>query len=544
MCVFRCCLAISFLIATVSAQQVQPNPGVAVQVSAERLFAHIRILASDEFEGRGPGSHGEDKTVEYLIAQFRKAKLLPGNPDGTYIQSVPLTVLNSHGSIRFHSAKEDYSLSENEALVYSLRVSPLVEFNHLPVVFAGYGVSDPAAGWDDYKGLDVRGKLVLVLQNDVRADAHDPEHAQPHVPALQRHYYTNIHVKIAEAERRRAAAVLLIAPPAQSDAAWNGQVSRSQELFRLSSESPALVMQGFVRRVGLDRVLTGTDWSYEKLVKAAGGPDFHGLQLDVVVSAKADTTSRQVTSRNVVALLPGADAKLAREYIVYSAHWDAFGMDPKRTGDKIYHGALDDAGGVAQLLEIARVFRSAFPQPRRSVLFLVTTGEERGLLGSNHYVKEPLYALKSTIAVINLDALQPFGRTSDLESVGGQSSLDRDLGALAKAGGRVFAVTNSPLFYSSDQAPFAIAGVPAIFVASGDTDLKGTTMIQEKLAEAGKCIHQPCDVPHDDWDLTGSAEDTQLWFRLGYMVAQGSTEPGWNDDSLWKPVREKMLKTH
>ena len=246
---------------------------------------------------------------------------------------------------------------------------------------------------------------------------------------------------------------------------------------------------------------------------------------------------RRFESHNVLARIRGSDARLQKEYVIYTAHWDAFGRDPSRIGDQIFNGALDDAGGTAQLIEIARSLRSAQIRPRRSILFIATTAEEKGLIGFRYYVAHPTFPLRDTVAVINLDAIQVFGSPADMVSVGGQTSLDAELGRIARSNGRTFAVPDSAFYYNSDQAPFAIAGVPAIFPGSGYLPIEGNKAIRERYAKSLRCVHQPCDEVQNDWDLTGAAEDAFMWLQLGYTVAQSNAKPEWNSDSIWRTVR-------
>jgi hypothetical protein len=432
-----------------------PVPENLAPIRVDRILQHIRTLASDDFEGRGPGSDGETKTIQYLVQQFRSFGLQPGNPDGTYLQRVPISILRSQGEASFRAKSGVVQSVPREAiLVYSYRASPVVNLEHTEVMFAGYGVSVPAAGWDDYGAADVRGKTVLILGNDPRAEQINPAAAMPPIPTLYRHYHTNRLVKVEEAARRGAAAVILVRASSEGDPVWQGVVNAQRELA-LATGSDRLhpPVEAMIRSAALDHILTGTDYNYAKLAAAAAQHGFRVLPLPITADFAVRNVERRFESHNVVARLAGSDRALQEQHVIYTSHWDALGRDPSRSGDQMFHGALDDAGGTAQLLEIARSFASAPVAPRRSILFLATTAEEKGLIGSRYYVDHPLYPLSNTVAEINLDGVQAFGSPADMVSVGGQSSLDAELERIARLNGRVFAVLDSALYYQLRPSP-------------------------------------------------------------------------------------------
>jgi Peptidase family M28/PA domain len=517
------------------------DPENFAPIRADRILQHIRTLASDDFEGRGPGSDGETKTIQYLVQQFRSFGLQPGNPDGTYLQRVPISILRPQGEASFRTKSGVVLAVPREAiLVYSYRASPVVNLTHTEVMFAGYGVSAPGAVWDDYGTTDIRGKTVLILANDPRAEEINPAAAMPPIPPLYRHYHTNRLVKVQEAARRGAAAVILVRPKNEGDPIWQGFVNGQRELaLAMGSGRLHPPVEGVIRAAALDDLLTGTDYNDAKLAAAAARPGFRAFPLPITADFAVRNLERRLESHNVVARLAGSDRALQKQYVIYTAHWDALGRDPSRSGDQIFNGALDDAGGTAQLLEIARSFASARVGPRRSILFLATTAEEKGLIGSRYYVDHPLYPLGNTVAVINLDGVQAFGSPADMVSLGGQSSLDAELERIVRLNGRVFAVRDSALYYYSDQAPFAVAGVPAIFPASGQLPVEGNKTIRERFTRSLERIHQPSDEVQDDWDLTGAAQDALMWLQLGYSVAQSNTKPEWNSDSIWRTIRKR-----
>jgi hypothetical protein len=313
-----------------------PDPKNFAPIGADRILQHIRTLASDDFEGRGPGSDGETKAIKYLVQQFRTLGLQSANTDGTYLQRVPISILRSQGEASFHTKSGAVQAVPREAiLVYSYRASPIVSLKHTEVMFAGYGVSAPAAGWDDYGAADIRGKTVLILVNDPRAEEINPAAAMPPIPPLYRHYHTNRIVKVEEATRRGAAAVILVRTSNEGDPMWQGVVNSQRELA-LATGSGRLhpPVEGMIRSAALDHILTGTDYNYAKLAVAAARHGFRALPLPITADFAVRNIERRLESHNVVARLAGGDRALQKQYVVYTSHWDALGHDPSRSGDQ------------------------------------------------------------------------------------------------------------------------------------------------------------------------------------------------------------------
>ncbi|HQY06902.1 MAG TPA: M28 family peptidase, partial [Lacunisphaera sp.] len=392
--------------AVVSALATDPAP----VISAARLLAHTKILASDEFEGRAPGSPGEEKTVAYLVNEFRQLGLAPGNPDGTYIQNAPLVGITSTPSLAFTIDGRTLTLENiNDFVGPSSRLTPHVAARDTDVVFVGYGIVAPEYGWDDYKGVDVRGKTVVMLINDPPVTTADGQLDATMFKGKAMTYYGRWTYKYEIAAAKGAAACLIVhetAPAAYPFAVVvNSWTRENFEISTPSLNAGNVAMQGWLTLDAARRLFTAAGKDYDRAKAAAVRPDFQPITLGAKASFTVDNVLRPVASRNVVALLPGADPQLRDEYIIYTAHWDHLGRDPRLPGDQIFNGAADNAAGVAVLLELARAFTELPPdqRPKRSILFLSVTAEEKGLLGSRYYAQDPLYPLAKTLANINMD---------------------------------------------------------------------------------------------------------------------------------------------
>jgi Zn-dependent M28 family amino/carboxypeptidase len=527
-------------------------------IKADSILQHIKVLAADEFEGRGPGTRGEDRSIAYLTDQFRALGLKPGNPDGTYVQDVPLVGFQAtevRGSFRAGQQTIDLAFPKNFVAV-SRRMAPKVEVQDSGVVFVGYGVVAPEYGWDDYKGLDVRGKTLIMLVNDPPVlDPKDPSKLDPAVfKGRAMTYYGRWTYKYEIGSEKGAAAVVLIheeGPAGYPFAVVQGSWSR--ENFDIAQtdggDAPRRpAVEGWIDSPTAEALFRAAGADLAALKKAAIRRDFHPVLLDAKANFAVGNRFRRVQSHNVVARLEGSDQALKDQYVIYTAHWDHLGRDPKLSGDQVYNGAADNASGVAAVLEIARGFTRIQPPPRRSILFLMVTAEEKGLLGSKYYATHPLYPLERTLADINLDVINLWGRTRDAISIGmGQSTLDDLLVELARGRGRTVSPDAEPekgYYYRSDHFEFAKEGVPAIDPKGGRQCLdKPAGYAQRKHDEyTAKDYHKVSDEVKPDWDLSGAAEDARLMLELGYRVAEGDRFPAWKPDSEFRARREAMLK--
>jgi Zn-dependent M28 family amino/carboxypeptidase len=523
-------------------------------VDGPEILRHIQVLASDAYEGRGPGTPGEEKTVAYLVEQFKTVGLAPGNPDGTYVQDVPLVGFKTKatGSIRTKAKSFELDFPKDWVAV-SRRTVPEVEVKDSELVFVGYGVVAPEYGWDDYKGLDVRGKTLVMLINDPAVpDPNDPARLdEGSFKGRAMTYYGRWTYKYEIATEKGAAAAIIVHETGPAGYPYEVVAgSWGRENFEIPAADQNRGRPAIEAWMALDTakaVLAATGQDFDALKRAAVRKDFQPVPLSAKADFRAHNTLREIRSKNVVGKLQGTDPKLRDEYVVYTAHWDHLGKDETLKGDQIFNGAADNASGVAALLEIARASYE-LPRCRRSFLFLAVTAEEKGLLGAKFYATHPLYPLEKTVADINMDVMNLWGRTEDVTSVGyGNSTLDDVLTTLARARGRTVGPDAEPekgMFYRSDHFEFAKLGVPAL-------DPKAGTLYRGKPADYGiakraeytaKDYHKPSDEVKDDWDLSGAAEDAQLLLDVGRQVANTEAFPEWKPGTEFRARREAMLR--
>ena len=525
-------------------------------VSAERILAHTKILASDEFEGRAPGSPGEDKTVAYLVAEFQKLGLQPGNPDGSFLQNAALVGITSTPALSFERDGATLPLTViNDFVGPSTRLLPRVEGKDTEVVFVGYGIVAPEFGWDDYKGVDVRGKTVVMLINDPPVT--DPATGQldPKIfGGRAMTYYGRWTYKYEIAAAKGAVACLIVhetGPAAYPYGVVVGSWGRENfEISALDLNAGNVALQAWLTLDAAQRLFSSCGVDFVAAKAEAARRDFRPRPLGTKASFVVENKLRNVASRNVVALLPGSDPKLKDEYIIYTAHWDHLGRDPKMTGDQIFNGAADNAAGLGVLLEIARAYQAlpAGRKPKRSILFLSVTAEEKGLLGSRYYAQNPLYPLNRTLANINIDGANQFGPTSDVVAVGhGASSIDDLAAAIAAEQGRALVGDPRPEFgsyYRSDHFEFAKVGVPAFYGRSGRKFIglpedHADRLINDYVANR---YHKVTDEVQPDWTFVGAAQDTAFLVELGLRLAHGDTWPEWRAGNEFKPKRDAMMQ--
>lgn len=519
-------------------------------ISGDRMLADIRALSSDEFQGRGPGTKGEELSIAYIEKQFRDAGLEPGNPDGTYLQAVPLTGVRPDPSMELAFTGHGTTLHAKYQDDFIAAVRDPVESAKLDadMIFVGYGVQAPEYKWDDFKGVDVRGKVIVMLVNDPpvkKGDELDP--AVFGGKAMT--YYGRWTYKYEKAVQLGAAGCLIVHETAPAAYPW--QVVRSSwggEQFTLGvpAQSAGLV-QGWITHEEALALFKAAGYDYEEMKEKAVSRDFQPVPLGMRARLEIHNTLRTIQSHNVVAKLTGSDPVLKNQYVIYSAHWDHFGIGPVVNGQNIYHGAFDNGSGSAALLELGRAFASLKTRPKRSILFLSVTAEEQGLLGSEYYTEHPLYPLARTAANINMDGTNVLGRTRDITVVGlGQSSLDDVVAAVAREQGRVVRADPQPehgSYYRSDHFSFAKVGVPALDPKAGVDYIGkpagwGITMNDQYTAED---YHKPSDVIKPYWDMSGDVEDCDLYFAVGYRVANAPKMPVWSAKSEFKAIREKSL---
>ena len=522
-------------------------------ISSADLMKHINVLASDEYEGRAPGTKGEDLTVNYLTDQFKKIGLKPGNPDGTWVQAVPLAGFSPQPEFSFQVGGKRMNLKSEDFLARSMRYVPEVKVENSDVVFAGYGVVAPEYGWDDFKGVDVKGKTVVFLINDPAIpDPSDTGKLDDKMfKGKAMTYYGRWTYKIEIASEKGAAAVIIVHETGPAGYPMAALASWRQENFDIRTPDKNMgrvAVESWISDMKARELFSAAGQDFDLLKKAALSRDFKPVTLNAKANIAVRTKLREIDSRNVIALLEGSDPELKNEYVIYTAHWDHMGRDESLKGDQIFNGALDNASGTAVLLEIAEAFTRLKTPPKRSVLFLAVTAEEKGLLGAKYYATNPLYPHARTLANINMDGFNQWGKTKDISIVGyGNSTLDDVLADAIASQGRIIKPDEEPekgYFYRSDHFEFAKQGVPALYTGSGTDFIGKPADYGKKKSDEYTTIdyHKVTDEVKPDWDLAGAIEDTQLLFQVGFRVAQGDKWPEWKPGTEFKAKREAMLK--
>jgi Zn-dependent M28 family amino/carboxypeptidase len=532
-----------------------PPPAAEEAISAAGLLKHIKILASDEFEGRAPGSKGEELSVKYITEQFKALGLKPGNPNGSYTQEVPLAGITGAPTASFTVGGNTTTLKfPDDYVASSARLQPEVKAENTDVVFVGYGIVAPEYGWDDYKNVDVRGKTILMLINDPPIP--DPDDLTKLDPKMFKGramtYYGRWTYKYEIATQKGAAAAVIIhetGPAAYPYAVV--RTSWAKENFEIDAPNKnmdAVPVRSWITLDVAKKLLADSGQDFDALKKAAITKEFRPVSIGAKANFDLKQTVRSFKSHNVVGKIDGSDPKLKDQWVVYTAHWDHLGRHLGLKGDQIFNGALDNASGVASILEIARAHMKLPAPTKRSILFMATTAEEAGLLGAKYYANTPLYPLEKTLADINIDGVNAWGKTSDIEDISdGNSSLDAMLGDAASRHGRVLKSNSQPekgSFYRADHFEFSKLGVPSLYPGTGkDVVGKPPGFGTEKRNEyIAKHYHQPSDEVDPTWDLSGAADDAVLLFEVGDQVANGDKYPEWNPGTEFKAKRDEMIR--
>jgi Zn-dependent M28 family amino/carboxypeptidase len=527
------------------------GPAAALaQIGTNGLITHTRTLASDEFEGRAPGTPGEERTIEYLVAEFKRLGLQPGNPDGTYIQKVPLAGFTSSAEVAIVAADHPLELSlPKDCVAWSRRLVPKVTVPSSEMVFVGYGIVAPEYRWDDYKDVDVHGKIIVMLINDPPVpDPKDPSKLDEKMfNGRAMTYYGRWTYKYEIATAKGAAGAIIIHETGPAGYPWivviGSNTRENMDLRSPDKNMSRVAVEGWMALETAKRLFAATGHDFDTLKQQALRRDFRPISLKAKSSFTVENTMRPIESRNVIARIEGSDPKLRDEYVIYTAHWDHLGRNPKLEGDQIYNGALDNASGTAALLELAKAFSKT--RPKRTIVFLSVTAEEKGLLGAKYYAEHPVYPLERTLANINIDGVNVWGRTRDIGIIGqGQNTLEDLLARLARAQGRTLRPEAEPekgYYYRSDHFEFARKGVPALYIDKGINFIGqppdfGKQKREEYIAND---YHKVSDEMKPDWDLSGAVEDLRLLFQVGYEVAQGAQWPEWKDGSEFKTKRRR-----
>ena len=525
-----------------------PAPAVAA-IDTATIMGHIRVLAHDSLMGRQPGSAGEDKTVAYLESQFKAIGLKPGNTDGTFIQKVPLvgiTVKNSPALTFAKGATSKTLKWRDDYVAWTKHVAPTAALNKSELVFVGYGVEAPEFGWDDFKGMDVAGKTLVMLVND------PPLADTTKFGGKRMTYYGRWTYKYDQGVKHKAAGVLLVHQTERAGypfAVVQGRASEQFDLVTPDKNMSRSAVEGWITLDQAKSLMTMAGQNFDSLQASAAKADFKPVPLGVTATVSLTNALRTIDSRNVLGKLEGSDPVLKDEYIIYTAHWDHFGLGEKVNGDSTYNGALDNATGVAGLLTLAKAFAAMPTAPKRSILFLSVTAEEQGLLGSAYYGALPVYPLAKTAANINIDGMNTWGLTNDLTVIGlGASELDDYAKVAATEQKRTLRSDPEPekgFYYRSDHFNFAKQGVPAFDPGEGVSYIgKPADFGMKKRDEyTDQRYHKPQDEILPGWDMSGAKQDLEMFLTMGYRVAQAAKMPEWRAGNEFKAIRDKQLQS-
>jgi Zn-dependent M28 family amino/carboxypeptidase len=549
-------LLLALLAASCSAAPSKPlSVAEMPAINTDVVLSDVKKLSSNEFEGRAPGTKGETLTVQYLEDQFKAAGVEPGNPDGSWTQKVPMVGLTPEFAGPLTVKKGGTTLAfkvHDDFVPFSQQVTDQVTLANSAMIFVGYGVQAPEFNWDDFKGVDVTGKTIVVLVNDPQVMLPNSTELDPKVfGGKAMTYYGRWTYKYEKAAELGAAACIIIHETEYAGYPFNVVQGFGGERFDLVTPDRNMgkaKIEGWISIDAAKKLFTAAGLDFKALKTQAATREFKPVPLGMTASFSLKQKMRTVDSENVVAKITGADPTLKNEYVIYTAHWDHFGIGAPVNGDRIYHGARDNASGTAMLLEFAREFKKVHPAPKRTMLFIADTGEEQGLLGSAYYATLPLYPLNKTLADINMDEVNVWGRTRDFTVIGlGASDLDDYVRDAAAEQSRTLRPDSEPekgFYYRSDHFSFAKVGIPALATDSGiDFPGKPPTYGQAARDEwTTKFYHQPTDTVQPWWDLSGAAEDGKLLFAVGYRVANADAFPEWRPGNEFKTTRDKMMK--
>jgi Zn-dependent M28 family amino/carboxypeptidase len=501
---------------------------------------HVRVLASDDFQGRKPGTPGEDKTVSYLIDNFHKLGLKPGN-GASYVQQVPLVQItaSADATLTVTGAGGSRNLVfGKDMVIWTKRAVPEITVAHSEVIFVGYGIVAPEYSWNDYANLDVHGKTVMVLANDPGFASKDPTVFKGNAMTE----YGRDAYKVEEAARQGAQGVLLIHDAAAMGYGWNAvQATWSGAQFELQAadgNAGRAAIEGWLQNDAARALFNAAGIDFARTAVAAAHPGFKAVPLGLRLDATIHNAIRAFNSQNVLAVWPG---RKSHEYVLYTAHWDSLGVDAARAGHNVYNGAVDDATGIAGLLSLAQSFkRTIDPKPERSIAFLATTAAQPDLLGSQYYVENPILALRETLAVINVDMLINGGRTRDVSILAyGNTDLEEAVRAEALLQGREAHPDLYPqfgLYFRSDSYSFAHRGVPVIYTRAGiDSAARGPVWGNAQIEDYfARRFRQPGDQYAADWDVGGAVTDLNLDYQLGIRIASARRFPRWYPNSEFR----------
>lgn len=492
----------------------------------------LKVLASDEFEGRLPTTEGEKKTIDFLVSEFKKAGLKPGNGD-SFLQKVELMEITADADMTMTIGDNTFAYKK-DMVASSKREQNTVSLENSELVFVGYGVNAPEYNWNDYEGLDVEGKTVVMLINDPGFE--NPKGGKFQGTTMT--YYGRWSYKYEEASRQGAAGAIIVHETAPASYGWsvvaNSWSGPQYGLVSKDKGASRVAVEGWLTLDAAKKVFSDAGLNFdEEKANAMKGP--YNKAMDIAASVTVKNTFKKSESNNVIATLEGSE--MPDEHVIYTAHWDHLGKDESKEGDQIYNGAHDNATGTAAILAMAKAYGELTPAPKRSVSFLVVTAEEQGLLGSKYYASNPVIPIENTVANINMDAMNVLGKTKNVAVVGmGKSEMEDYLKSAASKQGRTLTQEDRPeagYYYRSDHFSFAKQGVPALYAEGGNEPADEETAKYRKRMNVivTGCYHQVCDEYRDDWDLSGIVQDTQMLFDVGVNVSNAKAWPKWNETS-------------
>ena len=518
--------------------------GALASITAEDLKKDVEILSSDEFEGRSPASKGEELTIEFLKNEFKALGLKPGNKD-SFFQEVPLVKITSTPTKTLEISGKNISNKfqyGDEFVSTTMQIVDEVSLRDSEMIYVGYGIVAPEYGWNDYEGIDVKGKTVVIQVNDPGFATQDPDLFN----GLAMTYYGRWTYKYEEAARQGAAGSLVIHETEPAAYGWdvvhNGWTGPQFLMESPDNNMSRCAVEGWITLQTTQTIFKQAGLDFNTLKTEAAQKGFSAVNMGLKANLTLSNTIEHSLSHNVIALLPGSERP--EELIIYTAHWDHFAPDLSLEGDQIFNGALDNATGTAALIELAEAFLKLETPPARSIAFMAVTAEEQGLLGSKYYADNPIYPLTNTVASINMDSLNIYGRMKDITVIGfGQSELDNYVLKEAAAQNRTVMPDPKPergSFYRSDHFPFAKQGVPALYTSMGIDHVEhGKEWTLAKRDEYIKNnYHKPSDEYDPNWDLSGGIEDLQLLFKIGYRLSMESFFPNWKEGSEFKTKRD------
>ncbi len=521
------------------------SSAVTPSFESARYAEHVRILASDEFEGRQPATVGEQKTVEYLESEFRKAGLQPGAAGG-FRQAVPFVELTTRPdrALRIAGPGGETALRyADDAVYWTKRAVPEAGLTGSDLVFVGYGIVEPAMDWNDYAGLDMRGKTAVILVNDPGFASGDPDLFNGRAMT----YHGRWTYKFEEAARQGATGAIIVHEEVPAAYPWevvrNGAARPLLIIDAPQGDRSRVEIEGWMTREGALRVFAAAGLDYDTVKAAAAKRGFRPIPLPLTATTRVANDIRRTTSNNVVGILPGSDRP--NEYVIFTAHWDHLGRAPAGSGDAIFNGAVDNATGTAALIELAHAFGAVRPAPERSVVFVAFTGEEYGLLGSEYFADHPVVPLARVAGGVNMDGMSVDGRTRDVTVVGyGASELEDFLAAAAAAQGRILRPEPTPekgAYYRSDHFMLARKGVPMLYARAGiDSHEHGPEWgLAQNTDYIAHRYHKPSDEYDPDWDLSGAIEDLQLYYDVGLMLAREQGFPNWRPGNEFRAIRDQ-----